>query len=328
MSNRIWSAAVVILFGGFTILLLLFFFTTQRIQGYVKPLITPSKEQTNGKQIVLIAQELNNPYWKSIEQGARDAASRFGMELHYTGPYRINPQEQMRLLEKAIAAKADGVLVQGLGDEGYRSLIDKAVQAGIPVIAVDTDEPDSSRLSYVGTDNMEAGMKMGELVVKTSGGAGTIGVLIGSERAPNQQLRLQGLRRALAQFPNLTVAHVRSSNISRLQAAGQAEELLQLKPRITEMVGFSALDGPGIKEAAERLRPNGLHIYAFDTTEETLSGLSECKITAAVVQRPVEMGYRAVTLLNEHYLGNPVPQQLFTPVSVMNGCSAAKGAGQ
>lgn len=326
MSNRKWSIAVIILFAGFVFLLFQFIVSALRIRGLAMPLAPGPKEGNPRHHIVLIAQELENPYWRSIEQGARAASDKAGMELEYTGPLRINPSEQITLLEKSIAAKADAVLLQGLADSKYRALIDKAASQGIPVIAIDTDEPGSKRISYVGTDNEEAGVRMGELVVRAASGAGRIGVIVGSELAPNQQLRLQGFRSVISRYPNLSIIEIRSSNISRLQAAGQAEDLLRLYPQITDMVGFSALDGAGIAEAAGRVRADKLRVFAFDAAEETLEGIRRCRIASTIVQQPNEMGAEAVSLLNDYFSGKQVAPRRVTATSVLNASSVSGSA--
>lgn len=317
MSNRKWNLGLLLLFAVFACLLLQFVLSTLRIGELVRPLEPGPPDGQRPRRIVLIPQELDNPYWRSIEQGAREAARKYGMELSYAGPFRIDPAEQSRLLEKAIAAKADAILLQGIGDPQYRELIDKASGRGIPVIAVDTDEPGSRRLAYVGTDNTEAGKRMGELVTQASGGAGTIGVLIGSEAA-NQRLRLEGFRSVVGRYPKLAIAEVRSSNISRLQAAEQAAAMLHGHPQIGYLVGFSALDGPGMLEAAGRVRPEGLRIFAFDDLPETTEGVRQCRIASSIVQQPRQMGYDAVALLHGYFQGKTPQTKRYTDTSVLD----------
>jgi ribose transport system substrate-binding protein len=240
------------------------------------------------------------------------------MELEYTGPFRINPAEQIKLLEKAIAAKADALLVQGLSGPQYTGLIDKAINYGIPVITIDTDAPNSRRLSYVGTNNLDAGKVMGELVAKSTGNRGQIAALIGNEQAPNQQLRLAGLREVISRYPELTLVEVRSSNISRLQAAGETEELLNQYPQLNVMVGLSALDAIGIAEAVESIRPKGLQIFAFDALDETLELIRSGIIHSTIVQQPYDMGNEAISQLNDYLHGKVLSEQHFTKITVQD----------
>jgi ribose transport system substrate-binding protein len=319
MSNRKWNIGITVLFVVFSCLLLSFLFSTLRIRELLQPILASEANEKAPYHVVLISQELDNPYWRSIEQGAREASSKYGMQLEYTGPLRINPNEQIKLLEKAIAAKADALVVQGIYDPHFAALINQAVSQQIPVITIDTDEPSSQRLSYVGTNNLDAGKIMGGLVADAAAQKGQVAVLIGNEQAPNQQLRLEGFRSVIAKFPELTLVEVRSSNISRLQAVGEAEELLHKYPQLDYMVGLSALDGIGIAEAAARTKHSGLQIFAFDALEETLARIRSGKIQATIVQQPYNMGYDAISLLNDFLHGEELPEQHFTKMTIQSG---------
>ncbi|WP_028551487.1 substrate-binding domain-containing protein [Paenibacillus sp. UNC451MF] len=324
MSNRRWSIGLLILSLVFICLLLQFLFSTTRIRELAQP---PSVAlEPAPRHIVLISQELDNPFWRSVEQGARAAAQQYGWELEYTGSFRINLAEQTKLLEKAIAAKADAILVQGVGNPEYKQWIDKAIAKGIAVLTVDTDEPDSTRLSYIGTDNEEAGQRMGELVVQKTGSAGSIGVLVGSS-AESQRLRLEGFQEVIHGYPNLTITEVRTSNISRLQAEQQAADMLAKYPQMQIMVGFSALDGIGIMKAAERANRNDLQIYSFDDLPETIDGIRQGKIVSSIVQQPYKMGYDAVGLLNHYWSGQASEKQHFIPTTVLDPASLGGTAG-
>ncbi len=319
MSNRKWNLSIMILFVIFATLMLSFLFSMLRIRELIQPLKSIDKNDSVTRHVVLISQELDNPYWRSIEKGARAASQKYDINLEYVGPFRINPDEQMTLLEKAIAAKADAILIQGINDPIYRSLIDKAMDQGIPVITIDTDEPGSGRLSYVGTDNFAAGKRMGELVVQATGTqSNSIGIIIGNEMSFNQQQRLQGLRSVIHQYERLTIVEVRPSNISRLQAAEQAEDILFKHPKVRYMVGLSSLDGLGILEATQRIQLQGINIFAFDDLEETKESITTCQIKSTIVQQPNRMGYDAISLIQEYFQGNTLQQQHFTEITVLD----------
>ncbi|WP_419872844.1 substrate-binding domain-containing protein [Candidatus Pristimantibacillus sp. PTI5] len=318
MSHRKWNIAIAILFLVFAGLLGSFYLSTLRIRQLIEPILSDDPARADQRHVVLISQELDNPYWRSIEQGATEASAKYGMQLEYEGPIRIDPKEQLKLLEKAISAKADAVLVQGMNDPQSVAVIDQAVSQGIPVITVDTDEPTSRRLAYVGTNNLDAGKMMGELVAKAAGNRGSVAVMLGNELAPNQLLRLEGFRSVIERLPGLSLVDVRSSDISRLQATGETEKLLIRYPNLDFVVGLSALDGIGIADAVERMRPNGPQIFAFDALQETLLQIESGRIHSTIVQQPYDMGYDAITQLNAFFQGKELPDQHFTEIKVLD----------
>lgn len=318
MNHRIGNGALVALALAFAGLLALFAAAVSHTRELTSRLASEPGAGAAKPRVALIAQARNNPFWLSIEQGARSASERYGMSLEYMGPTRIDPAEQTRLLEKAIAERFDALLVQGLNDPAYAGLIDQAVADGIPVLTLDADEPGSRRLAYVGTDNRAAGERLGEAVVRRVGENGELGVLIGSE-ASNQKLRLEGFRGVVARHPGLAIADVRTSNISRLQAEEQAEDLLLAHPGLKAIVGLSALDALGIAEAAERTgRGDTLLVFGFDEPGHTRREIAACRIAATLVQQPERMGAEAIALLEDAMQGRPVAEFHYTATTVLD----------
>ncbi|MEF2965494.1 sugar-binding protein [Paenibacillus sp. M1] len=291
----------------------------------VKELQGHAEAREHRYHVVLIEQERFHPYWEMIEKGAAQAAEQYGLDIEFAGAVRNNMTEQLDLLEKAIAARVDAIIVQGLNEESFKPVIDKAVKRGIPVLTIDTDAPDSRRLAYVGTDNVAAGEMMGRLVVKTAGGSGKIGVIIGSEMAESQNQRLEGLKRIVAQYPGLEIVDVRSSNISQMEAIQQAADMLRRHPEITIMVGTSATDALGVMQAAKSLRRDDLLIIGFDNQKETLEAITNGEIQATVSQQPFLMGEMAVRLLYEHFQGKPLRSTYHTEVKVLNESNVQEG---
>jgi ribose transport system substrate-binding protein len=254
----------------FLYILVNFAFSYQNIKGLVRQIEDKSSSAPSRQHFVLISQELANPFWRTVEQGARKAAEELDMEMEYIGPFRNNLEEQVKLLDKYIAAKVDGFLVQGIQGEEYTRLINKAISLGIAVLTLDADAPGSQRLSYVGTDNLAAGKQLGETLVWRIGTKANIGVIIGSSEAMNQELRFEGFRSVIESYPDLHIVEVGISNISRIQAGQVAEQMLKNHPEIQVMVGTSALDGLGIMQAARNLKLAGrISIFGFDDLPET-----------------------------------------------------------
>ncbi|PWV98622.1 ribose transport system substrate-binding protein [Paenibacillus cellulosilyticus] len=347
MSTRQTTLLSLLLLALFAALLVLFFTSVFQVQRLAQSLvISPSAEQVQQPRVVLIAQETDNPFWLEIKQGAQAAAETFELSLSYIGPSRINPEEQLRLLAKMITSKPYAIIVQGLNDPNYRALIDEAHDLGITVVTMDADEQGSKRLAYVGSDNRKAGRQLGEQVAAATGGSGQIGVLMGSS-AVNQKLRLQGFKDAIAQYPQLRIVDARTTSNSRLRAVEQTTELIQQHPAINAIVGFSALDGPGMAEAVRRLEAASTAggdnealrtaaneaapiktassaaaikypaLYAFDLLPGTREAITQCLVSATIVQKPYEMGYEAVKLLRELTSAGQELANILTETTVM-----------
>lgn len=323
--DKKWLGAVVGLFLLLAYLFINFANHSARMGSIVKELRGHPVDGSTGYHIVLIEQERYHPYWEMVEKGAKEAAERYGIHIEFTGPVRNNMEEQISLLEKAIAAQVDAIIVQGLNDEKFTPVIDKAVNRGIPVITIDTDAPASKRLAYVGTDNVAAGETLGRMVVKTTGGKGKIGVIIGSDLAKNQLQRLHGLSSIVESYSGLEIVDVRSSNISHMQAIQQAADMLRQHPEIDVMVGTSSTDALGVLQASKSLKHGGMTIIGFDNQAETLNAIKKGDLKATVAQQPYLMGDTAVRLLQEHFQGIKLQTEYFTEVKVLDKNNVQEG---
>ncbi|MUG47571.1 sugar-binding protein [Paenibacillus woosongensis] len=323
--DKKWLAAATVLIGLLTYLFIGFAHHSGKMSSIVRELQGHEGNGTQRYHIVLIEQERYHPYWEMVEKGAQQAAEEYGIDIEFVGAVRNNMDEQLNLLEKAIAARVDAIIVQGLNEEKFTPLIDKAVARGIPVVTIDTDAPDSNRLAYVGTDNLAAGESLGRLVVERTGGSGKIGVIIGSELAESQLQRLDGLKQVVEQYGGLEIVAVRSSNISHMEAIQQASEMLREHPEIGIMVGTSATDALGMLQAAKSLKRDDLTIIGFDNQKETLAAIRSGGIQATVAQQPYLMGGMAVKLLYDHFQGKQLLPAYYTEVKVLDRSNVQEG---
>src|SRR6266478_1657593 len=116
---------------------------------------TPYHDQN--ERYVFVASNVNLPYWQEAQAGLMDAAQQMGVKAELTGPEKFDPQEQLRDFQKVVETKPAGILVSVTRPELLTDAINSAIAQGIPVVAVDSDAPNSKRVLFVGTDNYRAG---------------------------------------------------------------------------------------------------------------------------------------------------------------------------
>ncbi|KAB8137728.1 sugar ABC transporter substrate-binding protein [Gracilibacillus oryzae] len=267
---------------------------------------------------ILIGEEMDHDYWRLVGEGAKDTEEHYDVYVEYEGPRRSNPDEQLELLDIAIKANPDGLIVQALNDD-FLPMINKAVREGIPVITIDTDAPDSMRSTYIGTDNYNAGRIAGETLAEDTNGNATIGIITGSFTNAHHQLRVQSFRAALAEEQNIEIVAIEESNITRVTAEEKAYQMLQEHPEIDAMYGTSALDGIGIAHAAASLNiaKDDLYVIGFDTLPENIELMKQGMIDVLIGQKPYEMGYRSIELMLGMLNGKSIEKTHYTDVNIV-----------
>ena len=117
-------------------------------------------------KIVLISHVKTNPYWINIKEGAERAAKERGAVIEFLGPTTASTEEGLKLFDMATSAKVSGIITYVQEEGKYKSKINSAMEKGVPVVTIDSDEEDSKRIAYVGTDNILAGESAGAEMIK------------------------------------------------------------------------------------------------------------------------------------------------------------------
>lgn len=265
----------------------------------------------------LIGEEMDHDYWRLVGEGAKKTESMHDVFVNYEGPKRLDPDEQLKLLDKAIAAKVDGIIVQALNDQ-FTPMINKAVSAGIPVITIDMDAKESLRNAYIGTDNYLAGQLAGEALVKDTGGKATVGIITASFDNVDHQQRVKGFKDIIGKYEGIKIAAIKESNVSRIDTEQKAYRMLTEYPDITAFYGTSSYNGMGIVAAAESLkRQDDMYVITFDSIEENIQLLENGAIDAIVEQLPFKMGALSTEIMLDIVTGKPVKEFYHTESSII-----------
>jgi len=156
-------------------------------------------------RLALIPKGLDIPVFDYARVGAqREAAAQGDVEVIYRGPDKADELGQKQILESFIQQKVDGIAISVLNAEFMTSTIDKAVEAGIPVVTWDSDAPNSKRFAFYGVDDFKSGQEMGKAAAELLNGKGTVAFLT-SLGAYNLQRRLDGVKDALKAYPDIKI---------------------------------------------------------------------------------------------------------------------------
>ena len=128
----------------------------------VSLLMTGCDRHRKSERYFLIATNIGLTYWQSAHEGFDRAAAQYGVTAEMRGPDTFNPAVEVDEFRAAVARKPAGILVSVADPQWMTPAINEAIAAGIPVITIDADAPESQRLYFIGTNNLEAGRLGGE----------------------------------------------------------------------------------------------------------------------------------------------------------------------
>jgi len=189
------------------------------------------------------------PYFYDHKMGMKKAGELFGVKTEYKGPSDYDMKAMTQSLALAIARRPAGLIVVGFS-ESLTPAVNRAVDAGIPVVTVDADLPRSKRIAFVGTGNFAAGQKGGEKLAELVGGKGKVAILTKLGQS-NLNERVAGYRAALAKHPEIEIIGPEDTESNSRKAAQITALLLQ---RHTDLAGVACVEAAGGTGAATAVR--------------------------------------------------------------------------
>jgi ribose transport system substrate-binding protein len=254
------------------------------------------------ERYVLIAANINLPYWQEADAGLRDVAKELGIgvKAEMDGPASYSPKEEVDAFQKAVASHPAGILISVTNPEMFQAPIAAAIASGIPVICLDSDAPDSKRVMFIGTDNFRAGQESAKRMADILKGHGDI-VLVTIPGQLNLEERVRGVNEALKKYPGIKIVQTLNDSGDSNKAFDAVNALLSAKKtKVDGILCLEASGGAGTAGALRRVDMNGkVPVVSFDKDPETLDWIDRGAINATVAQKPYLMAYYGVKFLDD-----------------------------
>jgi len=134
-----------------------------------------------------------NPFFTATQYGLRDAAAILGIPTPvWTGSTVSATSDMVNDIDIAIAGKVNGIATTLIDPLAFNTPVDRALTAGIPVVAYNADEPGNNRLCYIGQSNTTAGAAAAQRIVAIIPKGSLIGMVIATPGTGNIQPRIDG----------------------------------------------------------------------------------------------------------------------------------------
>ncbi|WP_260706823.1 substrate-binding domain-containing protein [Edaphobacter flagellatus] len=273
----------------------------------VLPLLEGCTRHSKSEHYYLVTVNVDLPYWKTAYEGFQKAAAEYGVTADLRGPNKFDPQGEVQEFRSVVASKPAGILVSVTNSSLLAPEIDAAIAAGIPVITMDSDAPESKRLYFIGTNNLQAGRLGGQRVAAQLNGKGNV-VFFTMPGQPNLDERLKGYKDVLSGYPGIKVVEVFDMKGDSGVAMDKAQEYLARKgnDRIDALICLQSSAGKDVGEAVRRAKADGdpgRLLVAMDTDVATLQLIKDGIIDSTISQKPYTMAYVGLKAIDNvhHY---------------------------
>jgi len=279
--------------------------------------------------IALIPGLTADPFYITMRKGAEAAAKALDINFVFQGAPDFNPVTQVPVLNAIIGRKLDAILIAPTDKTQLVEPLKKAVDAGIPVLTVDTfignghyqtgsgdaDFP----ISYIASDNILGGEIAARALAKAIGDKGKVYVSNVKPGISTTDQREQGFKDEMKKHPNITVLETQFNDDDANKAASQFQSVYARNSDLTGVFGANLFSAMG---AANGVKQGGItgkvKVVAFDAPTSIVSEITSGNVDIAIAQHPAEIGYFGVVAAYAHLTGQSVPPLIGTGFTVID----------
>jgi ribose transport system substrate-binding protein len=276
-------------------------------------LLAISCNRQHQTRIAVIPKGTAHLFWQSVHAGAVAAGREFHAEIMWDGPpNETDYSRQLEILDSMLNRHVEGVVVAAADKTILNGSLDRAAREKIPVVVFDSGVDSTNYVSFVATNNFEAGKlgarKLGELLH----GKGKAAMIQNAPGSASTMDREGGFKEALAkEFPGIQLVAEQYSMSNRAKAMSAAENILTAHPDLDGIFASSEPSSVGTSQAVKSRGLQGkLRFVGFDSSDGLVEDLNAGVIDALVVQDPFKMGFEAVRAVTDKLAGKTPNKQI------------------
>lgn len=260
-----------------------------------------SAQDTNRSDIDIVVVshgQASDPFWSVVQNGVAQAGKDMGVNVQYQAPPTFDMVAMSQLIDAAVATNPDGLVVSIPDADALSASITAAVEAGIPVISMNSGSDVAAELgilTHVGQTEYEAGFGGG----KRMADAGVTNAICVNQEVGNAalDLRCQGFTDALAE----TGGTVETIAVDLADPTGSQQRISAAITADDTINGILTLGPTGAAPALAALTDGGqlgtIPLATFDLSPEVLDAIEAGDMLFAIDQQQYLQGYLPVVLL-------------------------------
>ena len=268
------------------------------------------REGSSGNVIGFSVSTVNNPFFVTLTEGAKKAASEKNVELVVVDA-GDDAAKQTSDIEDLVSRNVGVLIVNPVDSDAVAPAVKSAMSQGIKVIAVDRGVNGVDVDCQIASDNVAGARMATEYLMELVGEGAKVAELQGVPGASATIDRGEGFHQVADK--SLQVAASQTANFNRAEGMTVMENILQSDGTIK---GVFAHNDEMALGAVEAVAASGkdIKIVGFDATDDAQKAVKDGKMAATVAQKPDKMGETAIETAVKIMAGETVDKSI--PVEV------------
>ncbi|QJD87695.1 substrate-binding domain-containing protein [Cohnella herbarum] len=280
---------------------------------------SPADEGGNGKKIVIGVSILNlaNEFTATLAKGIEEKGKELGVKIIINDGQK-DPNKQIQQVETFIAQKVDAIIFNPIEAEASSPAVDKAKEAGIPIINVNSvtkSAPDA----FVGSRDQESAKMAIDYLAERLGSKGNIVMMHGHLGQSAEIDRTEGAVESLKTYPDMKLIAEQTAEWNRDKALTLMQNWLQAHDGQIQgvfaqndemgMGALKALEDAGVKK--------DIVLVSVDAIADALQAVKDGRLDATVFQNAAAQGGGALETALKIINKETFEKEVFVPFELV-----------
>jgi ribose transport system substrate-binding protein len=268
--------------------------------------------------IAVFTKNRSNPAYAAARLGADRAAQRFGAQTrHYVPAKPDDVDEQIALIDEALAAKPDAFVLVPVHPEAVNAALRRIYASAIPLVGCLNRFTEPGPVCYVGADDYAIGVGIARYLYEHLGGRGEVVVMEGVPSSVTSNERVRGFRDAARDFPNVRLVVSIRGDYLREPARRAARELLASGTRFDAVLAANDDMALGMIAALEETGRKAA-IVGVNAIPEAITAIKEGRLVATADFNAKDIATIAAEAALRHLRAERVPPEILLPVQIVD----------
>jgi len=253
-------------------------------------------EASSGQSATLVMSTLNNPFFVSVADGAKDGADDLGIELNVENANNSD-QTALDLTIDAVTQDPDVLIIDPVSSEGGAAMVKQANQASVPVMAFDRRPASGDLANFIGYDAIAAGREGAKSLAEAIGEKGTVVEIQGIMGTNVAQDRSEGFQEEMGSYPGIDVVATQAAEFDRGQALDVMTNILQANPDIDGVYAANDEMALGVVAALESRGLTGkVQVVGNDGIADALAAVAAGDMYSTHAESPYALGKEVIKI--------------------------------
>lgn len=235
-----------------------------------------------------------------LKAGVEQAAEELDVDADFVGPAGGDPDQQVNQIETLLAqGKLDGLAVSATSNDAVTPVVNRAIEAGVPTVSFNTDNPKSKQLGFVGQDLKKSGeVEARELIRVLDGKQGKVVVFSVDTGAGWSADRFAGFKQGMAEAEGIELVGPVDTGGEPQESYNKVENSMKAN---RDAIAIASLDCCSFTAAQRWVKENDkqgdIVLVGHDVLPNTVKAIKSGTAAFTLSQNPKKQGYEAVRVL-------------------------------